>query len=113
MQISFIIFDVSAMDNASNLNNDDEIGEDSDKDDESKNVVDEGSIKCRRLLEELTLDPVKLYEKLKTEYYKLETFNGKLFGCLMFDLAHSLRKNTNELLWLACVSLTDQFVHDR
>lgn len=31
----------------------------------------------------------------------------------MFDLAHALHKNTNELLWLACVSLADQFVHDR
>ncbi|PVH33504.1 hypothetical protein PAHAL_8G014900 [Panicum hallii] len=31
----------------------------------------------------------------------------------MYDLAHALRKNTNELLWLACVALTDQFVHDR
>jgi cell division control protein 45 len=31
----------------------------------------------------------------------------------MYDLAHALRRNTNELLWLACVSLTDQFVHDR
>ncbi|CAL5340675.1 unnamed protein product [Camellia sinensis] len=31
----------------------------------------------------------------------------------MYDLCHSLRKNTNELLWLACVALTDQFVHER
>ena len=43
--------------------------------------------------------------KLKAEYYKLGNFpSGR---------AHSLRKNTNELLWLACVSLTDQFVHER
>ncbi|KAF2284529.1 hypothetical protein GH714_026147 [Hevea brasiliensis] len=41
------------------------------------------------------------------------TFHGKPSGWLMFDLSHSLRKNTNELLWLACVSLTDQFVHER
>lgn len=31
----------------------------------------------------------------------------------MYEFWHSLRKNTNELLWLACVSLTDQFVHER
>ncbi|VVB01353.1 unnamed protein product [Arabis nemorensis] len=41
------------------------------------------------------------------------TFHGKPSGCLMFELSHLLRKNTNELLWLACVSLTDQFVHER
>ena len=31
----------------------------------------------------------------------------------MYNLTHTLRKNTNELLWLTCVALTDQFVHDR
>ncbi|MBA0653124.1 hypothetical protein Goklo_020327, partial [Gossypium klotzschianum] len=41
------------------------------------------------------------------------TFHGRPSGCLMYDLSHSLRKNTNELLWLACVSLADQFVHER
>ncbi|RLN34558.1 hypothetical protein C2845_PM03G10340 [Panicum miliaceum] len=50
---------------------------------------------------------------LRREYYRLGTFHGKPSGCLMYDLAHALRKNTNELLWLACVALTDQFVHDR
>ncbi|KAL0369414.1 UNVERIFIED_CONTAM: Cell division control protein 45 [Sesamum angustifolium] len=41
------------------------------------------------------------------------TFHGKPSGCLMYELSHSLRKNKNELLWLACVALTDQFVHER
>jgi cell division control protein 45 len=45
-------------------------------------------------------------------YYRLGAFHGKPSGC-MYHLAHALRRNTNELLWLACVSLTDQFVHDR
>ncbi|CAF2158325.1 unnamed protein product [Brassica napus] len=56
---------------------------------------------------------VKLLKKLKRDYYKMGTFHGKPSGCLLFELSHLLRKNTNELLWLACVSLTDQFVHER
>ncbi|KAF4383104.1 hypothetical protein F8388_009135 [Cannabis sativa] len=55
----------------------------------------------------------QLFRKLKKEYYRMGTFHGKPSGCLMYELSHSLRKNTNELLWLACVSLTDQFVHER
>ena len=31
----------------------------------------------------------------------------------MYKLSHFLRKNTNALLWLACVALTDQFAHER
>jgi len=58
-------------------------------------------------------DPVSLFGRLRREYYRLGTFHGKPSGCLMYDLAHAMRKNTNELLWLACVALTDQFVHDR
>ncbi|KAG5002292.1 hypothetical protein AAZX31_08G339500 [Glycine max] len=58
-------------------------------------------------------DPIKLYRKLKKGYYKLGTFHGKPSGCLMYELADKLRKNTNELLWIACISLTDQFVHER
>ncbi|KAI0531273.1 hypothetical protein KFK09_000826 [Dendrobium nobile] len=106
-------FDVSALANASDLNSDDETGESSDSDDDSENEDDERNLKRRRLSEESVSDPIKLYGKLKAEYYKLGTFHGKPSGCLMFDLAHSLRKNTNELLWLACVSLVDQFVHER
>jgi cell division control protein 45 len=63
--------------------------------------------------EEERQDPVKLYRKRKKEYYRLGTFHGKPSGFLMYELAHFLRKNTDELLWLACVALTDQFVHER
>ncbi|KAJ1264604.1 hypothetical protein BS78_08G012000 [Paspalum vaginatum] len=58
-------------------------------------------------------DPARLFGRLRREYYRLGTFHGKPSGCLMYELAHALRKSTNELLWLACVALTDQFVHDR
>ncbi|KAF8707213.1 hypothetical protein HU200_030462 [Digitaria exilis] len=75
-----------------------------------------GRRKRRRLSDDAEAeggDPVRLFAKLRREYYRLGTFHGKPSGCLMYELAHALRKNTNELLWLACVALTDQFVHDR
>ncbi|KAK3017069.1 hypothetical protein RJ639_007000 [Escallonia herrerae] len=113
-------FDVSALANASDLNSEDEIEEDSDSDDDEKEDESEGeeeegggTRKRRRVGEESETDPVKLFRKLKKEYYYMGTFHGKPSGCLMYDLCHSLRKNTNELLWLACVALTDQFVHER
>ncbi|WOL16167.1 hypothetical protein Cni_G24949 [Canna indica] len=88
----------------------DEIDVDSDSDEDD----DEGrNRKRQRVSQDSESDPIKLFGKLKSEYYKLGTFHGRPSGCLMFELAHSLRKNTNELLWLACVSLTDQFVHER
>ncbi|XP_051116717.1 uncharacterized protein LOC127241616 [Andrographis paniculata] len=111
-------FDVSALANASDMNSEDEIEDESDSDDENgSDSDDEGgrdaSRKRRRLSVEDETNPVKLFRKLKREYYYMGTFHGKPSGCLMYELAHSLRKNVNELLWLACVSLTDQFVHER
>ncbi|KAM7270837.1 hypothetical protein ACFE04_030051 [Oxalis oulophora] len=86
-----------------------------DSEDESDEDDDGGtqSRKRRRVSEDGLDESGKLYKKLKKEYYRTGTFHGKPSGCLMYDLSHSLRKNTNELLWLACVSLTDQFVHQR
>ncbi|KAL5707822.1 hypothetical protein ACHQM5_018679 [Ranunculus cassubicifolius] len=110
---------VSELANAGELDSEEEEGvEDSDdSDSESDSDEDddhnEGSQKRRKLSDENDEDPVRLFKKLKKEYYHLGTFHGKPSGCLMFELSHSLRKNTNELLWLACVSLTDQFVHER
>ncbi|KAL5562131.1 hypothetical protein UlMin_031878 [Ulmus minor] len=112
-------FDVSALANASELQSDDEIDEESDSEDENDSESEEeedgrrGSRKKRRVSQENEEDPVHLFRKLKKEYYQMGTFHGKPSGCLMYELSHSLRKNTNELLWLACVSLTDQFVHER
>ncbi|XP_043723238.1 cell division control protein 45 homolog [Telopea speciosissima] len=108
-------FDVSTVANASDLNGDYEIDENSDSEDDSESEEEDGSgsRKRRRVSEETEVDPLKLYRKLKKEYYRLGTFHGKPSGLLMFDLSHALRKNTNELLWLACVSLTDQLVHER
>uniref|UniRef100_A0A803PG41 Uncharacterized protein n=1 Tax=Cannabis sativa TaxID=3483 RepID=A0A803PG41_CANSA len=80
---------------------------------EGEEEAGRGSRKRRRVSPENEDDPVQLFRKLKKEYYRMGTFHGKPSGCLMYELSHSLRKNTNELLWLACVSLTDQFVHER
>ncbi|KAI4354326.1 hypothetical protein L6164_003196 [Bauhinia variegata] len=111
-------FDLSALANASDLNSDEEDKRGSDNDDDNDSESEEErdrdeSRKRRRVSPEDEEDPVKLFRKLKKEYYDMGTFHGKPSGCLMYDLSHSLRKNTNELLWLACVSLTDQFVHER
>ncbi|KAI4356369.1 hypothetical protein L6164_000398 [Bauhinia variegata] len=111
-------FDLSALSNASDLNSDEETEQGSDRDDDNDSESEEegnwdGSRKRRRVSPDNEEDPVKLFRKLKKEYYDMGTFHGKPSGCLMYDLSHSLRKNTNELLWLACVSLTDQFVHER
>ncbi|XP_027114559.1 uncharacterized protein [Coffea arabica] len=113
-------FDISELANAGDLNSDDEIGDDSDSEDENDSEGEEedggesqGTRKRRKVSQESESDPVKLFRKLKKEYYFMGTFHGKPSGCLMYELSHSLRKNTNELLWLACVALTDQFVHER
>ncbi|KAK4752594.1 hypothetical protein SAY87_021392 [Trapa incisa] len=111
-------FDVSALANASDLNSDDEVDDclsnDDENDSDSEGEDNENNPRKRRKFsQEGSEDPVKLYRKLKKDYYHMGTFHGKPSGCLMYELSHSLRRNTNELLWLACVSLTDQFVHDR
>ncbi|OMO95870.1 CDC45 family [Corchorus olitorius] len=89
--------------------------EDEDEEDEEEEGGSrDGSRKRRRTSSEGEEEPAsRRFKKLKREYYRMGTFHGKPSGCLMYDLSHSLRKNTNELLWLACVSLTDQFVHER
>ncbi|XP_022759802.1 cell division control protein 45 homolog [Durio zibethinus] len=88
--------------------------EDEDEDDEEERGPRDGSRKRRRMSSEGEEEPAsRRFKRLKRDYYRMGTFHGKPSGCLMYDLSHSLRKNTNELLWLACVSLTDQFVHER
>ncbi|KAK7256092.1 hypothetical protein RIF29_29526 [Crotalaria pallida] len=112
-------FDLTEFANAcAELNGDLESGsesESSESDDSDSESDEDGSRKRRKVSgdKERGEDPICRFRKLKREYYQLGTFHGKPSGCLMYDLADSHRKNTNELLWLACVSLTDQFVHER
>ncbi|GAA0157152.1 replication origin binding protein [Lithospermum erythrorhizon] len=108
---------LSVLANASDLNSDDEFEEDLDSEDEDESDSEEedrgGNRKKRRVDDDSGIDPVKRFRKLKRQYYCMGSFHGKPSGCLMYDLSHLIRKNTNELLWLACVALTDQFVHER
>ncbi|KAG8477858.1 hypothetical protein CXB51_027437 [Gossypium anomalum] len=118
-------FEVMELANASyclhNSKLDSEEDEDSESEDEDEADGDEeeggsrdGSSKRRRMSSEGEEEPAALhFKKFRRDYYRMGTFHGKPSGCLMYDLSHSLRKNTNELLWLACVSLADQFVHER
>lgn len=114
-------FDISALASVIDLYKEDEVEGSSDSDDGNESDSDEedgsGSRKRRRVSEESEADPVKLLRKLTRAYYNVGTFHGKPSGCLMFELSHYLRvitsENTTEMLWWACVSLTDQFVHER
>ncbi|GLJ26714.1 hypothetical protein SUGI_0520350 [Cryptomeria japonica] len=113
-------FDVAELANMMDLDNDDEImieSESDDSDSDEDNDDGGGQRRKRRKLDDSDddngLDALKTLKKLKTAYYGPGTYYGRPSGCLMFDMAHALHKSTNELLWLACVSLTDQFVHER
>ncbi|KAK7395439.1 hypothetical protein VNO78_15997 [Psophocarpus tetragonolobus] len=109
-------FDLTTLANATTADGDYSDFESADSDSESESDDDgdrSGSRKRRKKNSDDEEDPIKVYRKLKKDYYRLGTFHGKPSGCLMYELADSLRKNTNELLWLACISLTDQFVHER
>ncbi|GLT24934.1 hypothetical protein SLA2020_000950 [Shorea laevis] len=95
-------------------NEDDSESEDEDEDEDGEDEEGDGPRKRRKTsLEDEEEPSSRRFKKLKREYYHMGTFHGKPSGSLMYDLSHCLRKNTNELLWLACVSLTDQFVHER
>mmetsp|Transcript_32116 Transcript_32116/g.102290 ORF Transcript_32116/g.102290 Transcript_32116/m.102290 type:complete len:597 (+) Transcript_32116:270-2060(+) len=51
--------------------------------------------------------------RARFEYYNRGAYFGKAAGCLMYDIGHQLSKDGGEALWLAIVSLTDQYVHQR
>ncbi|KAM0869336.1 hypothetical protein ACQ4PT_040744 [Festuca glaucescens] len=112
-------FDVSSLADASDLTDADGVSEEEDEESDASDYDSdaEGERRKRRRpfadAEADGGDPVRLFGRLRREYYRLGTFHGEPSGCLMHDLAHALRRNTNHLLWLACVSLTDQFVHER
>ena len=116
-------FDLETLANSCDLSSDDEIGLDSDQEEEEEEDEDSedehevGTLdgrKRRRMNQEgVDASLLRSLKKNKSEYYRMGTFHGRPAGCLLYEIAHSLHKNSNELLWLACVSLTDQFVHER
>jgi cell division control protein 45 len=49
-------------------------------------------------------------------YYSRGSFYGRAAGLLMYDIAHDTHKDSLDKhfpLWMAIVSLTDQYVHQR
>ncbi|GLJ04982.1 hypothetical protein SUGI_0008320 [Cryptomeria japonica] len=110
-------FDVSALANTAAFDSDDdEEGDDSESDDSDDSDEEENRTSKRRRLGESGEDDIaamKLLKKCRSKYYRSGKFYGRPSGMLMFDMAYLTHTNTDELLWLACVSLTDQFVHDR
>ncbi|KAJ4823531.1 hypothetical protein Tsubulata_034053, partial [Turnera subulata] len=107
-------FEVSGLANMCNLDYVEEESEEEEEED-SKSEEEDGSDgspwkKRRRVVD----DDEEAFKRWRKEYYHMGSFHGQPSGCLMYDLSHSLRKDTNnELLWFACLSLTDQFVHQR
>eukprot|EP00250_Pteridium_aquilinum_P005165 c15300_g1_i1 orf=141-1943(-) len=119
-------FSLADLANACDLNSDNDSGGDSDdpeEEDEEEDSDDEcfeygsgveGRKKRRTEHKEGVMGALpQSVRKNKSEYYRMGTFHGRPAGCLFYEVAHALHKNSNELLWLACVSLTDQFVHER
>ena len=52
----------------------------------------------------------------RVAYYSRGSFHGRAAGLIMYDIAHDTHKDSLEKhfpLWLAIVSLTDQYVHQR
>lgn len=94
---------------------------DEDSDDEDVEDIDRPS--SRRRTDENYLGGMSRYrqrqqakrERLlqRAEYYGRGSFYGKSAGHMIYDIAHMLNKETNEYLWLAIVSLTDQYIHQR
>lgn len=110
MPVSALLRELSGFRNTYDSEPDLDIDEDSEWDSGSDDD-DEGAGRSKRRKKNAGDDQGEQFRK--AEYYRMGCFHGRPAGCLMFDIAHALHKNTNELLWLACVSLTDQFVHER
>ncbi|CAM6118970.1 unnamed protein product [Calypogeia fissa] len=120
-------FRLNELANSSELDEDESDAEDSDDDPEEDDDEDDedddlsfGVRKRRRSGDDAEQrgggggDPyIKELKRKKREYYSKGSYHGKPSGFLMFEMSHAARKNNNEHLWLACVSLTDQYVHER
>ncbi|GBG77077.1 hypothetical protein CBR_g23403 [Chara braunii] len=95
-----------------------ESDEDEDEDEEDEDDDEFGGLRVRGARTRRGQDTVDRQEKRRrqkqrVEYYARGSYYGRPSGCIMYDIAHQLRRNTNELLWLSCVSLTDHFIHER
>ena len=48
-----------------------------------------------------------------SNYYQRGLYHGRAVAHTLYDLAHSLQRESADLLWYAIVGLTDQYVHQR
>ncbi len=111
MTASSILNEVSSFSNT--YDSEPELELEDDDSDEEFASDDDGEAERIKRRRQGGLELQRQEQRKKAEYYRSGCFHGRPAGCLMFDIAHSLHKNNNELLWLACVALTDQFVHER
>lgn len=54
--------------------------------------------------------------RARAAYYARGTFFGRAAGCMVYDIAYELQKDSFDQhtpLWMSIVSLTDQYVHQR
>ena len=94
--------------------------DDSDADSEKENVDDseEPKRKPERDKESPRAKRQRRQQKQleRVAYYSRGSFYGRAAGLVMYDIAHDAHKDSLEKhfpLWLAIVSLTDQYVHQR
>lgn len=55
------------------------------------------------------------YTRMKIDeqrQYYVGSYYGMPSACVMYELARQLNRDTNDLLWMALVGLTDHYVHD-
>ncbi|KAG6551197.1 hypothetical protein Mapa_007433 [Marchantia paleacea] len=108
-------FDIQELADYPDLGSDlEESEEDSDEDDDDEDTERRRNRRRRRQEadENEDRDVVRL-RKNKAAYYGKGSFHGIASGYLMHEMSHASHKNNNENLWMACVALTDQFVHER
>ncbi|KAL3681930.1 hypothetical protein R1sor_024886 [Riccia sorocarpa] len=108
-------FDIQELADYPDLGSDvEESGDDSDSEDGDEEDAELRNRRRRRQSsnEHQDRDVFRL-RKNKAAYYGKGSFHGIASGYLMHEMSHASHKNNNENLWMACVALTDQFIHER
>ncbi|OAE23365.1 hypothetical protein AXG93_1660s1240 [Marchantia polymorpha subsp. ruderalis] len=108
-------FDIEELADYPDLGSDlDESDEESDEDDDDEDTERRRNRRRRTQEADESEDrEVVRLRKNKAAYYGKGSFHGIASGYLMHEMSHASHKNNNENLWMACVALTDQFVHER
>jgi len=110
--------DIPEPDKVIEYDDDDDDDEDDDVEDEDSDDPDQPSAKRQKRDVDYLEKKVKKKkwtaerEKILDEYYECSYF-GTSAALIMYDLAWKLSKDSNDLLWLAIVGLTEQFLFAR